>query len=307
MAAGLASSADSGAGFAAGEVRSEDGRHPGIAEAIAYVAKLPNAAELAAVTGGVSADPQPKRPRKQRASARRSVPRDPKPAHLFAACAHGDADLVEALVLRCRVRVNARYKAADDWAGIAGGDRARMEPQEGTTALCYAVTWCDVLGDRVSEKLVRRLLLLRADPALDDGHPEVRFPPLAAAVANGSTRLALTLLHAGAEPDARTSDGRMPLHILPLCADPAKRSEVAEALVNAGADVNATSASGDAPVHALARDGFVDVVSTLIAFGANTLLENAEGLTAAELAQLELSFDDGARAAGLRACVQLLS
>jgi ankyrin repeat protein len=71
--------------------------------------------------------------------------------------------------------------------------------------------------------------------------------------------------------------------------------------------VNATSASGDAPVHALARDGFVDVVSTLIAFGANTLLENAEGLTAAELAQLELSFDDGARAAGLRACVQLLS
>ena len=129
----------------------------------------------------------------------------------------------------------------------------------------------------------------------------------AAQVANGSTRLALTLLHAGAEPDARTSDGRTPLHILPLCADPAKRSEVAEALVNAGADVNATSASGDAPVHALARDGFVDVVSTLIAFGANTLLENAEGLTAAELAQLELSFDDGARAAGLRACVQLLS
>ena len=52
-------------------------------------------------------------------------------------------------MLRCRVRVNARYTAADDWAGIAGGDRARMEPQEGTTALCYAVTWCDVLGDRV--------------------------------------------------------------------------------------------------------------------------------------------------------------
>ncbi|KAH8047865.1 hypothetical protein JL720_15974 [Aureococcus anophagefferens] len=168
------------------------------------------------------------------AAVRRS---DPKPAHLFAACAHGDADLVEALVLRCRVRVNARYKAADDWAGSRAATADGAQEGDG---FVLAVTWCDVLGDRVSAA-VRRLLLLRADPALDDGHPE--------------------------------------------------RSEVAEARER-GADVSGV-ASGGAPVHALARDGFVDVVSTLIAFGANTLLENAEGSRRGARAA-RASFDGGA-------------
>ena len=38
---------------------------------------------------------------RKRPSAKRAVPDRPKPVHLFAACAMGDPDLVEALVLRC--------------------------------------------------------------------------------------------------------------------------------------------------------------------------------------------------------------
>ena len=60
----------------------------------------------------------------------------------------GDPDLVEALVLRCRVKVDSRYPAEDpqQWAQLCP-QQADAEPHEGTTALCYVVTWCDVLGE----------------------------------------------------------------------------------------------------------------------------------------------------------------
>jgi len=239
------------------------------------------------------------------------VPTNPKPAHLFAACAAGDADLVEALVLRCRVRVDARYDGSQaEWHKVAS--RRDCEPAEGTTALCYVVTWCDVLGEKPAERVARRLLLLRADPALDDGHPDVRFPPLCAAVANGSTRLALLLLHAGAEPDAETSDGRRPLHVLALAARDEDRATLLEALVHAGADVDAVAPSrGDAPLHVAAREGLLDVITGLITFGANTLLENNEGLTASEVALVELQADyddiDLDRIDALQRCHALLA
>ena len=178
------------------------------------------------------------------------MPDRPKPVHLFAACAMGDPDLVEALVLRCRVKVDARYPQEDpqQWAQLCPA-QADAEPHEGTTALCYVVTWCDVLGEANVEKVARRLMLLRADPALDDGHPDVRFPPLCAAVANGSTQLALLLLHAGSDPDVRTSDGRQAIHVLNLTRKEEDRATLLEALVNAGAD-----GAGDA-CHVAAREG----------------------------------------------------
>ena len=107
-------------------------------------------------------------------------------------------------------------------------------------------------------------MLLRADPALDDGHPDVRFPPLCAAVANGSTQLALLLLHAGSDPDVRTSDGRQAIHVLNLTRKEEDRATLLEALVNAGADVNATTNSGDAACHVAAREGLHDVLCRLL-------------------------------------------
>ena len=61
--------------------------------------------------------------------------------------------------------------------------------------------------------------------------------------------------------------------------------------------------------YVAARDGTVDIVMTLITFGANTLLENASSLNAAEAALLELQQldDDDPKAPGLRAVAQLLS
>ena len=169
------------------------------------------------------------------------------------------------------------------------------------------MTWCDVLGEKNCEKVARRLLLLRADPALDDGHPDVRFPPLCAAVANGSTRLALLLLHAGSEPDVRTSDGRQALHVLILTAEASERATLLEALMNAGANVDATTDDGEAAIHVAAREGLIDVVTGLITFGANTLLENGAGLTAAEVAFLELQQESGRDADALSKCHGLLA
>ena len=84
---------------------------------------------------------------RKRPSAKRAVPDRPKPVHLFAACAMGDPDLVEALVLRCRVKVDARYPQEDpqQWAQLCP-QQADAEPHEGTTALCYVVTWCDAVS-----------------------------------------------------------------------------------------------------------------------------------------------------------------
>jgi len=110
-----------------------------------------------------------------------------------------------------------------------------------------------------------------------------------AQVANGSTRLALTLLHAGADPSGPASDGRTPLHV--LCgAAAAQRPKLLEALIHAGADVNARRGpAADAPLHAAARAGAFDVVAGLVGAGANAVCENGAGLTPAEVAALELS------------------
>ena len=245
---------------------------------------------------------------RKRPSAKRAVPDRPKPVHLFAACAMGDPDLVEALVLRCRVKVDARYPQEDpqQWAQLCP-QQADAEPHEGTTALCYVVTWCDVLGEANVEKVARRLMLLRADPALDDGHPDVRFPPLCAAVANGSTQLALLLLHAGSDPDVRTSDGRQAIHVLNLTRKEEDRATLLEALVNAGADVNATTNSGDAACHVAAREGLHDVLCRLLEFGANMMMENSDGLTPAEVAYIELQSESSKDAAALQRCHELLA
>ena len=57
------------------------------------------------------------------------------------------------LVLRCRVKVDARYPQEDpqQWAQLCPA-QADAEPHEGTTALCYVVTWCDVWARRMSRR-----------------------------------------------------------------------------------------------------------------------------------------------------------
>ncbi|KAJ8604963.1 hypothetical protein CTAYLR_006891 [Chrysophaeum taylorii] len=250
---------------------------------------------------------QPRVASQRRLAATRQLPPDPTPVHLFAACAKLDPDLVEALVLRCRLRVDGRYRPPPSqrdanpnapcwpsWKSVAGDSLAFMEPERDMTPLCFVVTWCDVLGEVAVERVVRRLLLLRADPALDDGHPAVKFPPTASAIANGSVLIVRTLLHSGADPDGRTSDGRTLLHVLCLVNSQPQRRPLLEALVNAGADVDAVVPStGDTALHLAAKDGLLDVVLGLVEFQANTLLANASGLTPADAALFELqTLDD---------------
>ena len=100
----------------------------------------------------------------------------------------------------------------------------------------------------------------------------MRFPPLCAAVANGSTQLALLLLHAGSDPDVRTSDGRQAIHVLNLTRKEEDRATLLEALVNAGADVNATTNSREMQLATSPRArGLHDVLCRLLEFGANMM------------------------------------
>merc|ERR1712118_103922 len=126
--------------------------------------------------------------------------------------------------------------------------------------------------------VARRLMLLRADPALDDGHPDVR-----------------------------TSDGRQAIHVLNLTRKEEDRATLLEALVNAGADVNATTNSGDAACRVAAREGLHDVLCRLLEFGANMMMENSDGLTPAEVAYIELQSESSKDAGALQRCHELLA
>ena len=105
----------------------------------------------------------------------------------------------------------------------------------------------------------------------------------------------------------RTSDGRQAIHVLNLTRKLEDRATLLEALVNAGADVNATTNSGDAACHVAAREGFHDLLCSLLQVGANMMLENGDGLTAAEVAYVELQGESERDAEALARCHALLA
>ncbi|XP_057713842.1 ankyrin repeat and SOCS box protein 10 isoform X1 [Corythoichthys intestinalis] len=85
----------------------------------------------------------------------------------------------------------------------------------------------------------------------------------------------LLLVH-GANANAVSEDGRMPLH---LCSNP-ESLECAKYLLEYGAAINGrTVDEDDTPLHVAARNGLVDHVELYLRYGATVDKKNDEGLT----------------------------
>jgi len=129
---------------------------------------------------------------------------------------------------------------------------------------------------------VKHLLRTKAANATDyntDG-----FHPLGLAAFLGHADVVKVLLDVGADVQAPS---RNPMRVTALhsaVADGGHR-EIALALIAAGADPNAKQRHGWTPLHGAAHSGDRAVVEALLAAGADRSLTNDEGRTAADIAR----------------------
>jgi ankyrin repeat protein len=93
------------------------------------------------------------------------------------------------------------------------------------------------------------------------------------AVRSGNVKEVSRLLDAGADVNARGTNGDTPLFYA------SRHKDVAELLVARGADVNAVDSDGNTSLHVAAYSGNLELVDLLIAKGANHSIANRDGLT----------------------------
>lgn len=133
----------------------------------------------------------------------------------------------------------------------------------------------------------RRGDIVEARDLLERGaDPEARSPmsgwtPLIVASMQGHTEVALLLLAAGADPDARGLDGWTALRFAVSLAD----DVVARILINHHADPNLRDADGTTTLMDAAREGHEASVELLLAHGAEPALENRQRESALTLAR----------------------
>ena len=231
-------------------------------------------------------------------------------ADVFRHCMAGSVDEVRRF-LEQGGYADTVYKSAYGWD--VGPDWLFTKPNDGTTVLNYVATWTDIIGEKAAE-LVALLLQHGADLQRDDGLDQW-FTPLHNAVANGAhdvievilshqvtTQRVLnamfSLLKTHPRPprlqqpqtvNLHTGDGRTPLHVLALCADPTDRmASLSRLLRHRPALDFAEPFDGNTPLHVMAKEGHSEVVVRLLEAGAAAGATNNAGRSPLQEAQHEL-------------------
>jgi ankyrin repeat protein len=124
---------------------------------------------------------------------------------------------------------------------------------------------------------VRTTVALSGSP--DSRQPAIEDPTsnnLVRAALKGNTGRVIELLKAGANPDARDSQGRTPL----IEAAFGGHTDTARALLEAGADPNVRDADSWTALMEATSKGRLDIVKRLIGAGADVNARNRDGRTA---------------------------
>jgi ankyrin repeat protein len=115
-----------------------------------------------------------------------------------------------------------------------------------------------------------------------DGRTLDGFTPLQLAAYFGAPAAAAELIGAGADLNSVAAN---PMRIQPLHAATAGRhTDIAVLLIDAGAEVNAKQSHGWTPLHSAAANGDAELVDRLVDAGADRAATNDDGKTAAEIA-----------------------
>jgi ankyrin repeat protein len=146
-------------------------------------------------------------------------------------------------------------KAAEDL--LEAGVNPNVPDQYGATALYHAASMNQL-------DAVKLLLNYHADPNLSGGPNPHKATPLQRAADLGNSRMASTLIAAGANVNARGPEGRTALFFAG-----GHRLDLMQLLIEKGADVNARDAEGDSPLDEAVWIGSLDATAVLLAHGAH--------------------------------------
>ena len=138
-----------------------------------------------------------------------------------------------------------------------GGEKTPLHVAVGEGYIC--------LGLRdTSRRRLRVAKVLLAGGADPNAVTEYGSMPLHTAVRHGNLPAVEVLLENGADPNAKTGGGVTPLHV-------AVKTEVVKVLLAAGADPNAQDSDGDTPLRYAADRGTIEIIKLLLAAGAQRL------------------------------------